>query len=109
MVRGAGSGGGAGACTGGATTTGGEAGAGSGVSSGALARAGRLRALALIAGSLIGVLAYLLCWKVGGYQGALLGLAVLLVRVRQLPWSGSRDLPVRLERSGPASSRECGR
>ena len=37
------------------------------------------------------------------------GLAVLLVRARQLPWSGRRDLPVRLERSGPASSRECGR
>lgn len=34
-------------------------------------------ALALIAGSLIGVLAYLLCWKVGGYQGALLGLALV--------------------------------
>ena len=34
---------------------------------------------------------------------------VLLVRARQLRWSGRRDLPVRLERSGPVSSRECGR
>ena len=34
-------------------------------------------ALALIAGSLHGVLAYRLCWKVGGYLGALLGLALV--------------------------------
>lgn len=55
-------------------------------------------ALALIAGSLIGVLAYLLCWKVGGYQGALLGLAlvpalavvpaaVMLARRRAIPFA----------------------
>lgn len=44
---------------------------------------------------------------VGALLGA--GLAVLLVRSRQLPWSGSRDLPVRLERGGSASSGECGR
>lgn len=37
------------------------------------------------------------------------GLAVLLVRSSGLPWSGSRDLPVRLERSGPVSRGECGR
>ena len=43
--------------------------------------------------------------------GALLGggLAVLLVRSRQLPWSRSRDLPVRLERGGSVSSGGCGR
>ncbi len=34
-------------------------------------------ALSLIAGSLIGVLAYLACWRVGGYGGALLGLALV--------------------------------
>lgn len=44
---------------------------------------------------------------VGALLGA--GLAVLLVRSRQLPWSGSRDLPVRLERGGSGSSGECGR
>ena len=55
-------------------------------------------ALALIAGSVIGVLAYLLCWKAGGYQGALLGLAlvpalviipaaVVLARRRAIPFA----------------------
>lgn len=34
-------------------------------------------ALALIAGSLIGVAAYYLCYRLGGYQGALLGLALV--------------------------------
>lgn len=34
-------------------------------------------ALALIAGSLIGVVAYFLCYRVGGYEGALLGLALV--------------------------------
>ncbi|MBB1202998.1 lipid III flippase WzxE [Enterobacteriaceae bacterium 89] len=34
-------------------------------------------ALALIAGSLIGVAAYFLSWRIGGYQGALLGLALV--------------------------------
>lgn len=34
-------------------------------------------ALALIAGSLIGLLAYLVCWRLGGYPGALLGLALV--------------------------------
>lgn len=34
-------------------------------------------ALALIAGSLIGVVAYFLCWHIGGYEGALLGLALV--------------------------------
>lgn len=34
-------------------------------------------ALALIVGSLMGVLAYVVCWRVGGYQGALLGAALL--------------------------------
>ncbi|WP_455426201.1 lipid III flippase WzxE [Dryocola sp. LX212] len=34
-------------------------------------------ALALIGGSLIGVVAYYLCYRLGGYQGALLGLALV--------------------------------
>lgn len=34
-------------------------------------------ALSLIAGSLIGVAAYFLCWRVAGYEGALLGLALV--------------------------------
>ena len=34
-------------------------------------------ALSLIAGSLIGVAAYYLCYRLGGYQGALLGLALV--------------------------------
>lgn len=34
-------------------------------------------ALTIIAGSLMGVLAYIVCWHVGGYQGALLGAALL--------------------------------
>ncbi|WP_058911771.1 lipid III flippase WzxE [Entomohabitans teleogrylli] len=34
-------------------------------------------ALALIAGSLIGVAAYFVCWRIGGYEGALLGLALV--------------------------------
>lgn len=34
-------------------------------------------ALALIAGSLTGVLAYLICWQIGSYPGALLGLALV--------------------------------
>lgn len=34
-------------------------------------------ALALIAGSVIGVLAYYACYRLGGYQGALLGLALV--------------------------------
>ena len=34
-------------------------------------------ALALIGGSLIGVAAYYLCYRLGGYQGALLGLALV--------------------------------
>lgn len=33
-------------------------------------------ALALIVGSLTGVLAYIACWKIGGYPGALFGLAL---------------------------------
>ncbi|AIR60235.1 O-antigen translocase [Cedecea neteri] len=55
-------------------------------------------ALALIAGSLIGVLAYYACYRLGGYQGALLGLAlvpalvvipavVMLVRREHVPLS----------------------
>ncbi len=55
-------------------------------------------ALALIAGSLIGVIAYVACWKLGGYSGALLGLALvpalvmipatwMLVRREHLPLS----------------------
>lgn len=34
-------------------------------------------ALSLIAGSLVGVAAYYLCYRLGGYQGALLGLALV--------------------------------
>lgn len=34
-------------------------------------------ALSLIIGSLIGVLAWYLCYRIGGYQGALLGLALV--------------------------------
>ncbi|MBU4683899.1 lipid III flippase WzxE [Cedecea davisae] len=34
-------------------------------------------AFALIAGSIIGVIAYYLCYRLGGYQGALLGLALV--------------------------------
>lgn len=34
-------------------------------------------ALALIFGSLMGMLAYIVCWRVGGYPGALLGAALL--------------------------------
>lgn len=34
-------------------------------------------ALALIAGSLIGVVCYFVCWRVGGYEGALFGLALV--------------------------------
>ncbi|NIG81449.1 lipid III flippase WzxE [Klebsiella sp. Ap-873] len=55
-------------------------------------------ALALIAGSVIGVLAYYACYRLGGYQGALLGLAlvpalvvipavVMLVRREHVPLS----------------------
>ncbi|MBJ3816287.1 lipid III flippase WzxE [Shimwellia pseudoproteus] len=34
-------------------------------------------ALSLMAGSLIGVVAYFICWRIGGYAGALLGLALV--------------------------------
>lgn len=55
-------------------------------------------ALALIIGSIIGILAYVLCWWLGGYPGALLGLAlvpalvllpaaVMLKRREHLPFS----------------------
>lgn len=37
----------------------------------------RGNALALITGSLIGVLSYILCWWIGGYAGALVGLAMI--------------------------------
>ena len=37
------------------------------------------------------------------------GAAVLLVRSSRLPWAGSRDLPVRIERSGPVARGACGR
>ncbi len=40
-------------------------------------RDARGNALALIAGSLIGVLGYVLCWWLGGYAGALVGLALV--------------------------------
>lgn len=40
-------------------------------------RDARGNALSLISGSAIGVVAYMLCWKVGGYQGALIGLALV--------------------------------
>ncbi|NIF24552.1 lipid III flippase WzxE [Candidatus Pantoea multigeneris] len=40
-------------------------------------RDARGNALALIVGSLIGVLGYLLCWWLGGYAGALVGLALV--------------------------------
>ncbi|QDY40512.1 lipid III flippase WzxE [Candidatus Pantoea soli] len=40
-------------------------------------RDARGNALALIAGSLIGVLGYVLCWWTGGYAGALVGLALV--------------------------------
>jgi enterobacterial common antigen flippase len=40
-------------------------------------RDARGNALALIAGSLIGVVAYVLCWWIGGYAGALVGLALV--------------------------------
>ena len=54
-------------------------------------------ALSLIAGSLIGVVAYYACYRLGGYEGALLGLAlvpalivipaaVMLTRRGQIPW-----------------------
>lgn len=54
-------------------------------------------ALSLIAGSLIGVVAYYVCYRLGGYEGALLGLAlvpalivipaaVMLTRRSQIPW-----------------------
>ena len=54
-------------------------------------------ALSLIAGSLIGVVAYYVCYRLGGYEGALLGLAlvpalivipaaVMLTRRGQIPW-----------------------
>lgn len=48
-----------------------------------------------------------LCAGVGALAGG--GLAVLLARAGRLPWSDSRDLPVRLERGGPVSRGECGR
>ncbi|ATG02996.1 polysaccharide biosynthesis protein [Lelliottia amnigena] len=55
-------------------------------------------ALALIAGSLIGVIAYYFCYRLGGYEGALLGLALvpalvvipaalMLMRRRTIPLS----------------------
>ncbi|MCI1680577.1 MAG: lipid III flippase WzxE [Ewingella americana] len=40
-------------------------------------RDARGNALAVIGGSLIGLLAYLLCFKLGGYEGALAGLALV--------------------------------
>lgn len=40
-------------------------------------RDARGNALALIAGSLIGVVGYVLCWWLGGYAGALVGLALV--------------------------------
>ena len=40
-------------------------------------RDARGNALALIAGSLIGVLGYVVCWWIGGYAGALVGLALV--------------------------------
>lgn len=40
-------------------------------------RDARGNALALIAGSLIGVLGYVICWWLGGYTGALVGLALV--------------------------------
>ena len=40
-------------------------------------RDARGNALALILGSLTGVAGYLLCWWLGGYQGALIGLALV--------------------------------
>ncbi|MEX3022479.1 lipid III flippase WzxE [Kluyvera sp. STS39-E] len=54
-------------------------------------------ALSLIAGSLIGVVAYYACYRLGGYEGALLGLAlvpalivipaaVMLTRRGTIPW-----------------------
>lgn len=55
-------------------------------------------ALSLIAGSLIGVVAYYACYRLGGYEGALLGLAlvpalivipaaVMLSRRGMIPWA----------------------
>ncbi|PIF23828.1 lipid III flippase WzxE [Candidatus Pantoea floridensis] len=40
-------------------------------------RDARGNALALIAGSLIGVIGYVMCWWLGGYAGALVGLALV--------------------------------
>ncbi len=40
-------------------------------------RDARGNALALIAGSVSGLVGYVACWKLGGYQGALVGLAVV--------------------------------
>ncbi|WP_312242501.1 oligosaccharide flippase family protein, partial [Pantoea sp.] len=40
-------------------------------------RDARGNALALIIGSLIGVIAYVVCWRIGGYAGALVGLALV--------------------------------
>lgn len=55
-------------------------------------------ALVLIAGSVIGVAAYLLCYRLGGYEGALLGLALvpaltvipaalMLAKRKVIPWA----------------------
>jgi Membrane protein involved in the export of O-antigen and teichoic acid len=60
-------------------------------------------ALSLIAGSFIGVVAYYACYRLGGYQGALLGLAlvpalivipaaVMLTRRGDIPWGYLKPL-----------------
>jgi antigen flippase len=59
-------------------------------------------ALSLIAGSLIGVAAYYACYRFGGYQGALLGLALVpaLVVVPAASCCGVGEYPA--ERAAPA-------
>lgn len=56
-----------------------------------------INALALIIGSFVGVLAYFVCWRTGGYPGALIGLALvpaLIVFPAMLLLARSRAMPL---------------
>ena len=45
-----------------------------------------LKNTALILGSIIGVIAYYFCYRLGGYEGALLGLALCALAAFAVEW-----------------------